>query len=79
MPRDKDVDDYFNNNLVLKKDNPEKFYTAVKRIGDGGTATVAIVTRISDNKEFAMKIIKYKSLNFTDKEYQNMHVEIGLL
>jgi len=48
LPTDKDVEKYLDTAVILKKENPELVYTAVRKVGDGGTATVAIVTRVSD-------------------------------
>jgi hypothetical protein len=37
-------------------------------LGEGGYARVAVVTRKSDNKKFAMKIVNYHAMDFSDKE-----------
>ena len=38
-----------------------------------------VVTRISDDKEFAMKMVEYQKMKFNKKEMESLTTEIGLL
>ena len=44
--------------LEIKKDNPAKYYKAIKVLGSGAYGTVMLLERISDKKKFAWKHIK---------------------
>ena len=64
---------------ILQRCDPHTKYTLGSELGGGAYATVYKVIRKSDEREFAMKIIKYKAMNFTEKEKANMITEIGIL
>jgi p21-activated kinase 1 len=63
----------------LKKENPQDIYEVGEVLGEGGYACVAFVTRKSDGHKFAMKIVNYHAMDFSAKEMENMHNEIGIL
>jgi serine/threonine protein kinase len=67
------------NQTVLKKENPQDTYEVGDVLGEGGYACVAFVTRKSDGHKFAMKIVNYHAMDFSAKEMENMHNEIGIL
>jgi serine/threonine protein kinase len=65
--------------IFKSEDTVQSRYKLGKTLGQGGFASVRRVTRLSDNEEFAMKVISYKSMRFTQKEMASMITEIGLL
>jgi hypothetical protein len=67
--------------VLKKKTDPSTYYELHKKkeLGVGAYASVSLVTRKTDGKEYAMKLIKYKELRLTSKEMENMVTEVGLL
>jgi serine/threonine protein kinase len=66
-----------NNLKKLRSDEISKYYTIIDRIGSGSFAVVSKAIRKSDNKEFAIKVIKKSKL--TAEELAVVHDEVEIL